>query len=255
MNATHQISMPELIVHDPMHKARQGHIGENVYADRWRELMATPPDDYYSIWSDDDGPEETARLRTIILRHMWGEIGQREATVAASFIVWLGANCGRCMLDQARTARKKGIEHPTLYAWTIENKRSMGINSGIRTIEYLLAPPATVRQVAFTSPESPLTELPELSLRDTEVIDNVRMWLDTVEGQQFVDRCERDIKRISDQRRAIERQKLDPVRQIAESTADQMTRNGTPCHVRRNHNGDHGWFVVRDDDYSRVWPK
>jgi hypothetical protein len=248
VSARQQQQMPELIVHEPMRPPRRCHIGENVYADRWRELMAQVPED-----ADYDTPEAVAHLREI-LSPMWYEIGQREATVAASFICWLGTNCGRCFLGQARKRRADKVRQSTLTVWTEENYRHTGINHGIRTIEYLLAPPHTIKNTAITSPEKPLTELPDISLRDAEVIEHICEWLDTEKGMAFVMRCEREILRLDSIQREISRRRNDPERVRAELIADQNERRGEPCHVRRWHRGEHGWFVVRDDDYARVWP-
>lgn len=70
-------------------------------------------------------------------------VRQRAASVAASFMVYMGCNGGngftRRAEKMAETGAFTGPENAYLAAWAIENQRLHYLNSGLRTIEYMLA--------------------------------------------------------------------------------------------------------------------
>lgn len=47
---------------------------------------------------------------------------------------------------------------------------------------------------------------------------------------------------------------IDLARTRAEARLVEAEARGIPCHIRRWHNGSHGWFVVRNDNYERYCP-
>ena len=233
------------IQHAPLRPPRKGVTGEAVFSARWTALMhATHPDLTY------DEEVSGAPMLSRICSPMWYPIGQREATVAATFACWLGTNMGLAMLRSGRANRRSGLDCPTLLAWTLHNRRHGAINGGARSIDLLLAPDELLRKDSVSSGAChPLESLPDLSLRDAEVIEHICIWLDTRAGQDFITSAELEIERQQDLQSSIARAKNDPMRRRAEEAADGLRRQGTDCHVRRWYGGYRGWFVVRNEDY------
>lgn len=186
--------------HKPIQPPRPTFIGECVYASMWEALMTRTVPEQHSGHEDEEPIWD-------VLGEMDRPITQRHANVVASVVCWLGTNCGNAMLRNAE--RKRDVDHWHRYdcyllAWTIENRRSRGVNSGIRVIEYLLAPAETVRKNAV-SIDLPLTVLPVLSAEDLEAADQLMRWLAEKDGQAFIRQCEAEIKRLLDEHSLAER--------------------------------------------------
>ena len=86
-----------------------------------------------------------------------------------------------------------------LLAWTLENRRVRGINSGIKAAEYLLAPAEDYNTKRNWADDRPLLKIPELSADDLEVIECLLLWLPGDRGQRFIRQCEREIERLRDE--------------------------------------------------------
>ena len=165
------------LAHEAIRPARKGNPRELVFAGRWRELMQSKHDALNRILSDYPAPIE-----------------QREASVAASFITWLGTNIGQAMLECAelRTAEKRhGAWTPSyaasdahLGAWVAENRRKHGIDCGGRTLEAILADPATAQHA-------------QPSAADYEVAEHVAFWLGQHDGQQFLSACQSEVQALA----------------------------------------------------------
>lgn len=171
--------------HRPLHPPRDGVIGEHVFAERWQKFMGS----YAGV--DDDG-ESNYRLRSI-LSSLPAYVTQRHATVAATFITWLGTNCGRAFLEEGRrleeNAKSPGYGAGYDRAWAEHNARHSWLNSGFRTVEHLLATKED------RCPQSGrLIYRPDLTTDDYEVCELVARWLGTKEGKEFVDACNADIR-------------------------------------------------------------
>jgi hypothetical protein len=201
---------PLNLVHEPMHPPRNGFIGENVFAAAWKEEMAKPGAAYYDC-------DEYAL--GAVLWNMPGKLTQRRATVAASFVTWLGTNAGAGLLYVARGLEKRMVHTAMAYqaAWAHENERRRGINNGIRLLEYQLAMPENIETnpMFFTGG---LRSLPVLSADDYEVAEHVVRWL-AEHGQPFVIACEAEIKRLQN----IEREAQ--LRSHAEMTRDDRLKH------------------------------
>ncbi len=194
-----QREIPELIVHSPIRPVRKGHPAEAVYLEKWIELMGTMP----SGWTEDsyeDVPIALAHLESIICDNAL-VADQRSAHVAASFIVWLGTACGRAFIDRMERMQKAAGRNAGLFAWTQENRRVPHVNHGLRCIELLLAPADHFIHTNSMT-RCPLSQIPDLSIRDHEIIDALANWLGNA-GRGFVVSCESEISR----RAAWERQK------------------------------------------------
>jgi hypothetical protein len=150
---------------------------EQVFARRWRELMEMPSGDEWSR-----GP-----LHTILIGYPY-EVDQRAASVAASFITWLGTNVGKCFLDLGNKIRDNvpdAVYTAYLAAWGVQNSRRFGNNSNARQIEFLVRTQADMEKDFF----------PEVSVKDLEVLEQVALWLGLNEGQKFIRKCEDEIDR------------------------------------------------------------
>ena len=201
---------PLNLVHEPMHKPRNGMIGENVFAAAWKEEMAKPGPSAYDC-------DEYALGS--VLWSLPGKLTQRRATVAASFVTWLGTNAGAGFLYVARGLEKRMVHTAMAYqaAWAHENERRRGINNGIRLLEYQLALPENIetRPLFHTGG---LRSLPVLSVDDYEVAEHVVRWL-AEQGQAFVIACEAEIKRLQNIEREAQLR-----RHAAETKDDRLSR-------------------------------
>lgn len=177
----HELDQDELFAleHVPLYPPRASHLGELVYAAVWQATMAPRPG-----CSEDEAPISR------VLVDFGGKPRQRHATVLATVATWLGTAVGSALLKHAERLRTLGyeLEHSRYQvAWMAENSRRTGVNHGYRTIEFLLAP----RDIVDPSPFGKgLTQVPDLSSDDHEVIEHFMRWLASGEGQQFLRRCE-----------------------------------------------------------------
>jgi hypothetical protein len=166
--------------HEPNRTPRPDVIGEVVMAEMWQAHMRREAND-----PQDDCDEYAFRA---LMNAFPFALTQRHATVAASFVKWLGTNCGRCFLSTAAriSAKLDGAMDAYAAAWAMENTRHIGINGGYRTIEAVLATDANYEN-------GRLTHMPDVSAHDCEVIDHVVTWLGMRDGQAFVAACEKEI--------------------------------------------------------------
>lgn len=149
---------------------------EQIFARRWEELMNRAPKDEY-----DAAPLEA------VLRACPFPADQRAASVAASFICWLGTAVGLSFLTLGNSLREKmhSRHHAYAAAWGVANLRQFGLNSGARTIEFLVRSTEDQQANRFTG----------VSVTDLEVLEQVAAWLGTDEGQEFIRGCEAEVAR------------------------------------------------------------
>ena len=185
--------------HAPVHPARKSVIGEGIFLAAWQSLIAIPPD--RGLQSDHGCSLEC------ILQQLPEVLNQRHATVAASFVTWLGTNCGRGFLDLAERYKKILPSSLSAFscAWAEFNRRSVGVSFGIRTIEAFLGPLELVTGVRDTWEARKL--LPELTVADYETVEAVVEWLSTQAGTHFLATCAKQIadktaERLAEDRRA-----------------------------------------------------
>lgn len=182
--------------HDPVRPPRSGHDGENVYASMWAAAMA---EEWTGEWFNGDEPEPIES----VLYELRCKVEQRHATVVATVVCWLGTNMGLALTRRADSEAAAGRwddSYRYLLAWTMENRRRHGVNSGVRLVEYMLTPTEDLeRSPSFMS--SGITKMPELSAVDLEVIDHLMTWLAKPRGQTFLRQCEHEIDRLRDEER------------------------------------------------------
>lgn len=175
--------------HSALMPPRKGCVGETVYAAGWTTLMC--------MRSDFSAPPN--ELLGDILQ-MCEPLTQRHATVAASFITWLGTNCGLSFLMECRRyakgepecAYQLGTSKAWLGQWAWDNRRRIGVNGGYRTIEHILSTPECFGTGAHGI--TVLMHSPDLTAEDYETIEHLVAWLPTERGQKFLAVCDLEIE-------------------------------------------------------------
>lgn len=183
--------------HSPIHPVRKSVIGEGIFLSVWQNQMA----------SHQEGGCQCDNSCALdhILQQLPDRVTQRHATVAASFITWLGTNGGRAFLDQAERYKKALPSTLSAYscAWAEVNRRSVGVSFGIRTIEAFLGPLELVTEVHDVWKARKL--LPELTVADYETVEAVVEWLSTQAGSKFLTTCAQQVRERASERLAEER--------------------------------------------------
>lgn len=167
---THTAELLEL-VHEPVAPPRPCTPGERIYLELWREYLAVRPE----------------RLDEI-LRDVHGPTTQRDATVCASFMVFMGCNGGRALHQGAEAlVRKHGLSEQDAFAlyWAKDNARCRWINHGLRTIEYMLATAHPIDTTKLSPHRINWSLVPEVTMRDLDVIESMVAWWASREGVEL----------------------------------------------------------------------
>jgi hypothetical protein len=176
---------PELVEfdHSPLFVPRREHHGEQVFAELWKALMEREPGEWSTAMAN--------HMLCDVLRWRDDEVTQRAASVAATFVKWLGTACGGSfMFDCERlAAQHPGSGHGYLMAWAVENERKSWLNGGFRAIEHILAGPDDYTGAALSC----LRHAPALSVDDYEVVEAVVYWLSSTDGLEFVAQCKAEM--------------------------------------------------------------
>lgn len=182
--------------HIPTLPARESVVGEGVFLSAWQQLMAD------SAKGFGEGPHPC--LLHSILAHLPDPVEQRHATVAATFVKWLGTNGGRDLLDKADRLRVKAGTPVAAYrfAWAGVNRRDPCISHGIRAIEGILGPIELVTEVDNYRQISKW--LPKLSVADYETVEAIVEWLPSREGTEFLEKCQTQIQKLHRAQRQAE---------------------------------------------------
>jgi hypothetical protein len=173
--------------HSPIRPARDGFIGETVFAERWKHFIVKQPKGSFTSWMTTPNA-----MLAGILSDLPARITQRHASICATVACWLGTNMGRCTLDTAK--RLMAVTHDRdayVAAWAIANKRVHFVNSGNRTIEFLLAPPDHYGKLLFHG--YGLIKRPALTVEDLETVDQFWYWLGGPDGRSVVQGCENEV--------------------------------------------------------------
>lgn len=170
-----------LFVHDPIRPVRPDVIGEVVFMRRWQALQDA-----------DDKPEDLGGRNSIlcgILALTRHETTQRDATVCASLIRWLGTNNGKAFLDAAEDMvgkladRKRGF----VAAWAVANIRDQQCNLGLNCVDAVLAPNHATLGAAALDTEW------QASADDIDAIHMMIQWLGSQRGAEFLEGCRKEI--------------------------------------------------------------
>lgn len=146
--------------HVPLQPPRRSVPREGMFLALWQQFATQRPDEWAFIFRTNE------------------PVRQRAASVAASFMVFMGCNGGRAFTDGAARLAQSGVftctEDAYLAAWAINNKRLYGINSGLRTIEYMLARehPITTGHLARVD----WRLVPDVPLEDVDTVESMVAW-------------------------------------------------------------------------------
>lgn len=175
--------------HQPLMPSRVGFVGEHVFLRAWHRLLARNPG-----WEDEIFYDLPLR---------WNS---RASRVAASFAKMLGTNWGLNFLHQCRrlaAARDRSGYCPMsprdayLAAWAIENRRVRGMNSGLRSVEAMLAEQPLYGRRGLSEHALLWERVPVVGQDDLDVIECMVTWLSTVEGDAWARKAERLRSRLS----------------------------------------------------------
>lgn len=153
--------------HIPIRPPRASIPMEGIYLNLWRNFAEQRPDEWKAIFCDCPANPR-----------------QRAASVAASFMVFMGCGGGRGFTTEAdrlaATGACDGKETAYLAAWALENSRSRYINSGLRTIEYVLASEHPIHTSGVKRGHTNWKAVPTVTMGDQDVIEcMVRWWAGT----------------------------------------------------------------------------
>lgn len=154
---------PARVKHIPLHPPRDGTPGEGIYLGLWREWAEANPREWFCIFTSA------------------GPVRQRAASVAASFMVYMGCNGGRSFTQEAMALAKTDTwrERAFLRAWAMHNTRSVGVNHGLRTIEYMLARQHPIAAGTFNNHVN-WPAVPVVTMDDIDIVESmVRWWAST----------------------------------------------------------------------------
>lgn len=184
--------MPTKLVHDGNRATRMNDfISEKVFADLWQTLNI----------SENDG----GCYLLLILKDLPPPISQRDTTIAAILVQWLGTKAGGIFMENAKQMQRDGslsLTEAYLKQWKILQERKRALDSGLTCLEYLILPAPDPEE----SPAARQFRLEHLfeqissgktivaTERDQEVARGIIRWLSSDRGQLFIETAEAQIK-------------------------------------------------------------
>ena len=161
---------PTKLIHTPIAPPRASFSSEVIYLKLWQEFATARPKDWAAIF------------------HTSGPVRQRAASVAASFIVFMGCAGGRDFTARAiEFADKLDIsfsrESAFIAIWAIDNQRQNWRNHNLRLCETILAsePPYDPnRNMVYWG------RVPTITNDDHDILESmVRWWASPQGGTEF----------------------------------------------------------------------
>lgn len=161
-----QLELIEL-QHTPIIAPRSYPPGEAIYLNLWQEFAQARPAEWEQIFVD--------------LGHT---VDQRTASVAASFMVWMGCNDGVAFTTEAewevQYGGSKSRDLAFLSTWARHNRRRHAVNHGLRTSEFMLAPVHPIEDGRLV-----WERVPEISQRDNDVLECMVCWWSSSQAATF----------------------------------------------------------------------
>lgn len=121
----------EMLQHLPVNPARAGL--EREYLQEWLKFATRHPQEWHEVFTS----------------HPVNP-GQREATIAASFVVFMATSAGREFLQLAMKLHASKVlgskEEAFLAAWGVRNARWKWMNQGNTYAEFMVSPPNPTKQ-------------------------------------------------------------------------------------------------------------
>ncbi|KWN06414.1 hypothetical protein WT83_27415 [Burkholderia territorii] len=158
------------LAHIPLCAPRPDIPGEVIYLRLWQEFMHA----------------NSHALEDIVTSGLNGPIDQRVASVAASFMVYMGCNGGANFTRCANELVKR-FDYPHeafLAAFVIENQRRRSVNHGLRKVEYMLAAEHPIVDGLFST-RVEWERVPDISQRDLDVIECMVIWWSTPQAERL----------------------------------------------------------------------
>lgn len=152
------------IEHLPLAAPRKGAPAEGIYLKLWQDFVE----------NDAMGMEGVLNVR--------GPVTQRAASVAASFMVYMGCNLGTAFTREAQemTGRFRSNGDAFLAAWALFNKRVRHVNRGLRCVEFMLA-----RVHPMDGGQIVEAAVPQITQADMDVIESMVVWWSTDRAAQM----------------------------------------------------------------------
>lgn len=180
LSIDHRVS-PKLL-HVPLQPPRASVPREGLFLALWQQFAEQRPEEFAYVFSG----------RTN------GPVRQRAASVAASFMAYMGCNGGRSFTSEAERIAKSGVyschEDAYLAAWAIENKRCSGINIGLRTIEYMLAREHPITDTDGSWWRVDWKLVPNVTMEDTDIVEAMVAWWCSTTARYMRDAVEAQMK-------------------------------------------------------------
>lgn len=152
---------PPRVVHRPLQLPREGTPGEGIYLELWQDWCARNPLEWRAIF-DTNGP-----------------VRQRAASVAASFMVFMGCNGGHGFTYEAERYAKSDLfttrESAYRAAWANANARRHGVNNGLRLSEFMLAAEHPIAQGPFGA-RLDWQRVPDITQEDNDILESMVAW-------------------------------------------------------------------------------
>lgn len=155
---------PAKVLHIPLHPPRACTPAEGIYLGLWVEFATARPREWAAIFETN------------------GPVRQRAASVAASFMVFMGCNGGRDFTWHAERLAQSAVfpyrEGAFLAAWALDNRRSRGVNSGLRMSEYMLAREYPIRDTVRNGHVN-WSLVPNITQEDNDILESMAAWWST----------------------------------------------------------------------------
>ena len=160
---SHDNYEPHRVIHQPLAPPRKATPSERIYLELWSEWATARPREWFSIFQTT------------------GPVRQRAASVAASFMMFMGCNGGRdftfTAFDYARQpcfASSRTVAFTA--AWAVKNMRNTDINHNLRMSEYMLAAEYPI-QDQFRGVN--WKQVPSITQEDNDILESMVRWWST----------------------------------------------------------------------------
>lgn len=157
--------MSTTLNHLPACPPRKETVGEGIYLKLWIEFATKHPEEWLRIFD------------------LSGQVDQRAATVAASFMVFMGCNGGMSFTFMAERYSESrcfySIDAAYLAAWAVNNRRVHHVNHGLRTSEFVLAEQYPINHDEILRPPVKWSCVPDISQADNDVLECMAIWWST----------------------------------------------------------------------------
>ena len=177
--------------HIPLQPPRASVPREGLYLAAWQRFATERPLDWLRIF-DTKGP-----------------VRQRAASVAASFMVFMGCSGGNSFTVQALQYRNTGTFHSAetafLAAWAIHNSRIYWINHGLRAIEYMLSRAHPIARGNFKD-RVDFKKVPVITMDDIDIVESMVVWWSTKTAELMREMVEAQFKAQEAAQRAQQRE-------------------------------------------------